>query len=92
MRDERELSPEKIDKVKKMRANGFTMREIQRALQVSPKTVLKYAPDEEIVKVETALVPSESWIPKDLIEVCAKHGLTPVLEERTRRIYFKRLE
>lgn len=91
MGDERTLSPKKIDRVKKMRAEGFTVREIAGALKVSSKTVMKYAPDQSIVKVEQELMPQQFIIPTELALRCAEAGITPVFEETTRRIYFKRL-
>lgn len=92
MTDERTLSSKKIDKAKKMRAEGYTVREISGALKVSPKTVLKYAPESGIAKVEESLIPQQFAIPTALIEASAKLGLTPVFEETSRRIYFRRLE
>lgn len=92
MPTQREVNGKVVDKIKSMRAQGYTVREIMGALKVSPKTVLKYAPSTELVKVEDRTIPSIFQIPEALLEAAARHGMTPVFEETTRRIYFKKLE
>lgn len=91
MTTERAVSPAKVDRIKEMRAQGYTVREVVGALKVSPKTVLKYAPDASIVKTEERLEAPHMTIPTELVREAAKLGLTPVIEETTRRIYFRKL-